>query len=277
MIEEVAQAFALVEALVDDELPFARRGRGFRGRYRTFLRWVNGPGAQASLAPIPDHWHLNGRQFRRTLAQLLGSRPHGVLAGKIHLKHVSVATSEGYYGRPGSSAAAFLAKVEQERAKSAAAATRQLYEGWQPGQAVTGPGQVELVGLFAKVRADMERFEGTVVDSERRIDELLRARAGTLHVGPLNYCWFVDPARARCLSLAGRADATAPLIGMCEPTRCANATTHLEHVPVWLDTQCRIERLLASPRVPDQEKERLRLERERIGSVVRAVSEGRPS
>jgi hypothetical protein len=54
VIEEVAQAFALVGALVDDELPFARRGRGFRGRYRTFLRWVNGPGAQAFLAPIPS-------------------------------------------------------------------------------------------------------------------------------------------------------------------------------------------------------------------------------
>jgi hypothetical protein len=123
----------------------------------------------------------------------------------------------------------------------------------------------------------MERFEGTVVASERRIDELLRARAATLHVGPLNYCWFVDPARARCLSLAGRTDATAPLIGMCQPTRCANATTHPEHVPVWLDTRRRIDRLLASPRVPNQEKERLRMERDRVGSVVRAVSQGRSS
>ncbi|MFN2504398.1 MAG: hypothetical protein ABR540_09225 [Acidimicrobiales bacterium] len=277
VIEEVAQAFALVEALVDDELPFARRGRGFRGRYRTFLRWVNGPGAQAFLAPIPEHWRLNGRQFRRTLARLLGSRPHGVLAGKIHLKHLSVATSEGYFGRPGSSAAAFLAKVERERVKAGAEKTRQLYEGWQAGQAMTGPGGAELVALFAKVRSEMDRFEGSVIDSERRIDELLRFRATSLHVGPLNYCWFVDAARARCLSLAGRTVANAPLIGMCEPTRCANATTHPEHVPVWLDTGRRIDRLLASPRVPNQEKERLQVERERVGAVVRAASDGEPS
>jgi len=231
-------------------------------------------GAQAYLAPIPEHWNPNNRQFRRTLAQLLGSRPHGVLAGKIHLKHVSVATSEGYYGRPGSSAGAFLAKVEQERAKAGEEVTRQLYADWMAGRAITGPGRGELVGFFAKVRAEMERFEGSVVDSERRIDELLRARAATLHVGSLNYCWFVDPARARCLKLAGRSDATAPLIGICEPTRCANATNHPEHVPVWIDTGRSIDRVLASPRVPDQEKQRLRLERQRIDVVVRAASGG---
>lgn len=276
VVEEVAQAFALVEALVDDEQPFARRCRGFKGRYRTFLRWVNGPGAQGFLAPIPEDWHLNCRQFRRTLAQLLGSRPHGVVAGKIHLKHVSVATSEGYYGRPGSSAAAFLAKVDKERAKAAADLTRQLYDGWKTGQAMTGPGRIELARLFTKVGAEMERFEGSVVDSERRIDELLRARTSTLHVGPLNYCWFVDAARARCLSPANRTNASAPLIGMCEPTRCANATTHPGHVPVWIDTGRRIDRLLANPRVPNQEKERLRLERDRVGAVVRAVSEPTP-
>lgn len=277
VIEEVAQAFALVEALVDDEQPFARRCRGFKGRYRPFVRWVNGPGAQAFLAPIPEHRDLNCRQFRRTLAHLLGSRPHGVVAGKIHLKHVSVATSEGYYGRPGSSAAAFLAKVDRERAKAATELTRQLYDGWRTGQAMTGPGRMELVGLFTKVGAEMERFEGSVVESERRISELLRARAYSLHVGALNYCWFVDAARARCLSLAGRTADRAPLIGMCEPTRCANATTHPEHVPVWLDTARGIDRLLASPRVPKQEKLRLQLERERVEVVVASATESAPS
>jgi hypothetical protein len=61
---------------------------------------------------------------------------------------------------------------------------------------------------------------------------------------------------------------------MCEPSRCANATTHPEHVPVWLDTGRRIDRLLASPRVPNQEKERLQVERERVEAVVRAASDG---
>ncbi|MGH2687479.1 MAG: hypothetical protein ACRDKW_01525, partial [Actinomycetota bacterium] len=84
VIEQVAIAFRLAGHLVDEDLPFARLC--FGARYPRFVRWVNGPGARAFLAPIPVDWRVNGRQFRRTLARLLGFRPHGVLAGKIHLK-----------------------------------------------------------------------------------------------------------------------------------------------------------------------------------------------
>jgi hypothetical protein len=100
------------------------------------------------------------------------------------------------------------------------------------------------------------------------LEDLLRRRAATLHVGPLNYCWFVDPSRARCLQQAGRNDATAPLIGMCEPTRCANATIHPEHRPVWLDTSRHLDRLMSSPAVPKHEKERLGPELGRVQAVV---------
>ena len=269
VVEEVAQAFGVAERLFSDELPFARRS--FTGRFPKFVRWVNGPGSRAFLAPIPEHQPLSTRQFRRTLARLVGFRPHGVLAGKIHLKHVSVATSEGYYGRPGSSAAAFLAEVERERATARVEATTELYAGWVAGEQATGPGKSELQSLFAAVHAEMASFEGTVVESEQRVVELLRRRAATLHVGPLNHCWFVDPARARCLAQAGRAGESAPLIGMCEPTRCANATIHPVHVPVWIDTERRVDRLLASSRVPAQEKERLVAERNRVHAVVAAA------
>ncbi|MGI8777835.1 MAG: hypothetical protein ACR2LJ_10755 [Acidimicrobiales bacterium] len=271
VIEEVAQAFALVERLVDDDQPFARRNPS--ARYPRLLRWVNGPGAQAFLTPIPEHWQLNGRQFRRTLARLLGFRPHGVIAGKVHLKHVSVATSEGYYGRTGSSAAAFLAEVEQSRAKAGLEFTKSAYADWEAGRPIAGPGRAELEALFANVRAEVGH-DGATLATERRVEELLRRRSATLHVAPLNYCWFVDPGRARCLAQAGRPDATAPLVAMCEPTRCANATIHAEHVPVWLDTRRHIDELVASPRVPDHEKERLAPERERLSRVIDAIGGG---
>ncbi len=58
---------------------------------------------------------------------------------------------------------------------------------------------------------------------------------------------------------------------MCEPTRCANATIHPVHVPVWIDTERRIDRLLASSRVPALEKERLVAERNRVHAVVAAA------
>ena len=269
VIEEVAQAFAVIEALTDSEQPFARFHPP--SRYRRLLRWANGPGAQAFLAPIPP-CAVSGRQFRRTLARLLGFRPNGVIAGKIHLKHISVVTSEGYYGRVGSSAAAFLAEVEHETARARIETTRRLYADWAAGTPVAGPGRAELTRMFHQVHADMAAFDGSVVDSDRRLEDLLRRRANTLHVGPLNNCWFVDPSRAQCLKQVGRTTAAAPLIGMCEPTRCANSTQHPEHVPVWISTSRHLEKLQASPRVPKQEKERLAAEKTRVDAVIRAVN-----
>lgn len=266
VIEEVVQAFAMVEQLVDRDMPFARRTSS--ARYPRLVRWVNTEGRRAFLTPIPDGWRLSDRQFRRTLARLLGFRPHGVLAGKVHLKHVSVATSEGYYGRPGSSAAAFLADVERERARARVENTTRLYQEWAAGSPMTGPGRAELAGLFASVRQDLAAQSGVVVASERRVEDLLRRRAETLHVGPLNHCWFVDPSRARCLQVAGRTDAVAPLIALCEPTSCVNSTIHPEHVPIWLDTRRGIDRLLADGRVPAQEKQRLEPERARVQRVI---------
>jgi hypothetical protein len=149
--------------------------------------------------------------------------------------------------------------------------TRRLFADWAAGQPITGPGRAELTKLFSEVHATMARFEGSVVDSDRRLDELLRRRANTLHVGPLNNCWFVDPSRAHCLKQSGNVDSTAPLIGMCEPTRCANATIHPEHVPVWINTNQHVNRLMTSPRVPDNEKERIAVEQQRLNGVIEAA------
>jgi hypothetical protein len=64
--------------------------------FGTFRNWVNGPaGQRLGLQPIPPG-QVNLRMLRRTLAVELAYRPGGLLAAKIHLKHVSVATTEGY-------------------------------------------------------------------------------------------------------------------------------------------------------------------------------------
>ncbi|CAO0837554.1 Integrase OS=Streptomyces microflavus OX=1919 GN=Smic_07850 PE=4 SV=1 [Streptomyces microflavus] len=39
--------------------------------------------------------------LRRTLALSIAARPGGLLAAKIALKHISVATTEGYAAHPG--------------------------------------------------------------------------------------------------------------------------------------------------------------------------------
>ncbi|MEU3157222.1 site-specific integrase [Streptomyces griseoincarnatus] len=65
-------------------------------RCRSLREWVNGPeGQRLGLEPIPDD-QINMRITRRTLAMALAHRPGGLLAAKIHLKHVSIVTTEGY-------------------------------------------------------------------------------------------------------------------------------------------------------------------------------------
>jgi integrase len=98
VVEEADRAVALAEQLRDDTAPDAAIfGRfSFNTRYPTFRAWVNGPaGQRLGLAPIPGS-PVNLRMMRRTLAIELAYRPGGLLAAKVHLKHVSAATTEGY-------------------------------------------------------------------------------------------------------------------------------------------------------------------------------------
>ncbi|MBN9748675.1 hypothetical protein DMP23_47715 [Amycolatopsis sp. A1MSW2902] len=97
--EHVHTAIAAVEQLGEDGPLFPNMV--FDKKYAAFRTWGNGPrGQRLGLAPIPDG-PVNLRMLRRTLAVALAYRPHGVLAAKIQLKHVSVATTEGYAGSPG--------------------------------------------------------------------------------------------------------------------------------------------------------------------------------
>lgn len=136
------------------------------------------------------------------------------------------------------------------------------------------PGRAELGAFFAEVAQELAGVDAAVVVEERRLQELLRRRAATLYVGVLNHCWFVDPSRARCLQKSGQGDPPAPLVALREPTRCANATIHPQHVPVWLDTRRHLDALLASARVPAQEKQRLGAERTRL--QARSTPRGHP-
>jgi hypothetical protein len=68
---------------------------------RRMRNWVNGPaGQRLGLAPVPDT-PVSLRALRRTLAIELAYRPGGMLAARWHLKHIAVATTEGYVSKPG--------------------------------------------------------------------------------------------------------------------------------------------------------------------------------
>ncbi|HCU97707.1 MAG TPA: hypothetical protein DHU96_35370 [Actinobacteria bacterium] len=216
----------------------------FGTRYQNFRDWVNGPhGHRLGLDPIPDG-PVSLRMLRRTFAITLAYRPGGILASKIHMRHLSVATSEGYAARPGGAQGRLLAEVNRHEQQAKLEVVIAEFRNYQAGIMPAGPGARELTEFFAHV--DGTAAAGApapkIQRSDRDILNLLSKRAAILHQGTANYCWFADPSRALCLRLAGRPDATAPLIGMCDSARCPQATHHAVHRDVWTGniTSCQV-------------------------------------
>ncbi len=198
----------------------------------------------------------------RTLAVELAYRPGGLLATKIQLKHVSCATTEGYAARPGGAQSRLLAEISREESKRNLELTMAEYQRHLQGIQPSGPGAADLVKFFESVDgalAEEARTSPSVVLSDQQVRTMLAKRAGTLHLGTANYCWFTDPSRALCLKLAGTPDADRPLIGMCDSARCPQATHHTCHRPVW-DASADSTRAFLSKLGRGQKSERIRLE-----------------
>jgi len=241
VIEQVDQAVAVAEQLSGRAEPDAPVfGRfSFPVRYPWFRAWVNGPGGRRlGLAPIPGDT-VTLRMLRRTLARELAYRPGGLLAAKIHLKHVSAATTEGYASRPGGAQAKLLAEIGEHEAERNLQLVLTEFRNYQDGVMPAGPGARELTEFFSSVDGDLADHAGTapnVLASDQQVLNLLGKRAGALHLGLANYCWFTDPSRALCLKLAGTPGAGKPLIGMCDSARCPQATHHPRHRAAWAKT-----------------------------------------
>jgi integrase len=240
VIEPAYRAVQLLEQLhnnPDHGAPLLGRF-AFDIRHKWFRNWVNGPaGQRLGLAPIPEH-PVTLRALRRTLAIELAYRPGGVLAAKLHLKHIAVATTEGYASRPGGAQAELLAEVNKHEADRNLDLLWAEFRNYQHGVMPAGPGARELTELFAHIDGKLAQDDAAspkVQPNNREVLNLLTKRARTLHLATANYCWFTDPSRALCLKLAGTPTADKPLAGMCDSTRCPQATHHPCHRPVWAE------------------------------------------
>jgi hypothetical protein len=209
VIEPVYRAAELLERLHQDAQPGQPLlGRfAFDVRYKWFRNWVNGPaGQRLGLASIPEV-PVSLRALRRTLAIELAYRPGGILAAKIHLKHVAVATTEGYASRPGPAQAELLSEVNKHEAERNLDLVLAEFRNYQQGILPAGPGARELTEFFAHVDAKPNPADTpsaiSVQRGDREVLNLLSKRADTLHLQAANYCWFTDPSRALCLKLAG--------------------------------------------------------------------------
>ena len=247
--------------------------RGFRG-------WVNGPaGQRLGLAPIPPGT-VNLRMLRRTLAVELAYRPGGLLAAKIHLKHVSVVTTEGYANRPGGSQARFLTEVGKEEQRRNLALIQAEYDNYKSGIMPSGPGARDLAGFFATASGQPSgpgHQPPAVIPGDQQIRAMLARRARTLHLGPANFCWFTDPAKALCLRQAGTPGTDQPLLAMCDSARCPQATHHPCHREIWAEAVTQHEEFIAAlPRSQATEKARLQRELDRARHVLAGIDAAAP-
>ncbi len=282
VIEPAYRAAQLLERLHDNPQPgTALLGRfAFDVRYTWFRNWVNGPaGQRLGLAPIPEA-PVSLRALRRTLAIELAYRPGGVLAAKLHLKHIAVATTEGYASRPGGAQAELLAEVNKHEAERNLELIWAEFRNYRQGIMPAGPGARELTEFFAHIDGKLAAGDAGVPKtqaSDRDVLNLTTKRAQALHLGVANYCWFTDPSRALCLKLAGTPGASKPLAGMCDSARCPQATHHPCHRPVWAQHAEQAKAFLASLG-PSRKTERARLQADydRAVRVLDAIDAAAP-
>ena len=237
---------------------------------RTFIDWQNSKGRELGLPAVsePDGRRVSVRQFRRTLARQLAYQPHGTIAGKIHLKHIRASVTEGYFGAPGESASAFLEDVEREMQETRVENYERRFRAWQDGEPLGGGGALGMTREFEALAAS---FTGVVDLSDRRTRQLIRKRAGLLHIGPINDCHFTDPRQARCLTRRGIENADGPIIAACQPSKCANAIVAGEHLPQWQAPVLQIDNLLEDRKVPKNERARLHQIRREYQTVIDSV------
>jgi integrase len=277
VIEPVHRAIELAEQLHatgdDGDLLFGRIA--FAVRYQWFRNWVNSvAGQRLGLAPIPGG-QLNLRMLRRTLALELAYRPGGVLATKIHLKHVAVATTEGYASRSGGAQAELLTEVNKYEADRNLELLLTEFRNYQQGIRPAGPGARSLTEFFASIDpgpVEPDTAAPRTQHSDRDILNLLTKRAKTLHLGSANYCWFTDPSRALCLKIAGTPTADKPLVGMCDSAHCPQATHHPCHRPVWAEHAQQTKTFLGQlGKTRATERSRLRADYDRALRVIAEI------
>lgn len=202
-------------------------------------------------------------------------RPGGLLASKIHLKHIAVATTEGYASRPGGAQAELLSEINKHESERNLQLVLDEFRNYQQGILPAGPGARSLTEFFASVDEELDPAAASapkIQRNDRDVLNLLTKRAKVLHLGPANYCWFTDPSRALCLKLAGTPTASRPLIGMCDAARCPQATHHPCHRPVWAEHAARTETFIGQLGTTRKaERTRLEADHERALHVVAEI------
>lgn len=233
-------------------------------QFRDHLNMRFGTEAEPIIPPGSDGrpWQLTTRQFRRTIAWHIANRPFGTIAGMIQYKHVSVATFEGYAG---SSRSGFLAEVETERRLGQMDDILTYFDERQLGSGLSGPAAVRIAKSLDGAASELQPLPGMIAD-RGRLRVLLADTARTLHVGVLADCFF-DPATAVCLRHAADSQ-SAPMISLCEPSRCPNACITERHRPAWAGAAENARSVLKEKRLSELQRLAVEQDLQRMEKVL---------
>ena len=215
------------------------------------------------MPPGPDGkpWRITTRQFRRTDAWHIASRPFGTVAGMIQYKHASVAAFEGYAG---SSRSGFRNEVERERALGQLDDVLSYYERHRAGEVLMGPAVARISGELRQAVGKLDPLPGHIADAAR-VRAMLAHVAKTLFVGVLSDCFF-DPATALCLN--GKTEAATPAMAQCRPDR-PNPCITSRHRPLWAKAIADGEDLLKTKRLSDLQREAIERDIARCRAAIR--------
>jgi hypothetical protein len=247
---DAIRTMALVEE--SDETPLFPTV-GFRDSYDAFVSIANPLAERLGMSPVPADYKVYLRQFRRKVSREMAFRNFGIIATMQQFKHASVITTEGYAGARGGAVSMLQKEIEQERPAVNANEITRIYGQFLDGEPMAGLGARALETAFKEARGAVAKGSGSVRNDDV-IRYILKQRGSNLHTGPMSHCWFNDPSAARCLQ--GRQDKSKPLVGMCQPEKCANATIHPHHAVVWLGKLRAVEATMSDRRVPAGERER---------------------
>jgi hypothetical protein len=81
-----------------------------------------------------------------------------------------------------------------------------------------------------------------------------------------------DPSTALCLKHTSAPDRSAPLVALCEPTRCPNACITARHRPVWARAADDARILLREKRLSELQRVALCRDLDRIESVLDGIT-----
>ena len=263
---DAIRTMALIEESNDTPL-FATVN--FKDSYDAFLAIANPLAERLGMSAIPADYNVYLRLFRRKVAREMAYRNFGPIAVMQQLKHASVVTTEGYAGARGGAVSMLRREIEQERPDVNANEIARIYRQFLDGEPMAGLGAKALGKAFKEAMEAVAKGAGSVRDDDV-IRYILKQRGSNLHTGPMAHCWFNDPSAARCLQ--GRQDKSKPLVGMCQPAKCANATIHPHHAVVWLGNLKAVEAAMSDKRVPAGERERQKQTLLEIRQIVDKIS-----